>query len=85
MEVDGKIIELGASVYIKENKLIDDFVSKLGLTSVSDLYDADTFGVWNGESFSFISSSNNYWNIAKLFWKYGFTLMTLNSDTNKLL
>ena len=35
----------------------------------------ETLGVWNGEQFVFTQSdgSNQYWNIAKLLWKYGYS------------
>lgn len=37
--------------------------------------DNDLLGVWNGESFVLITKDGDfsYWDLAKMFWKYGFS------------
>ncbi|KAL8932772.1 MAG: hypothetical protein Q9211_006131, partial [Gyalolechia sp. 1 TL-2023] len=45
----------------------------------------EVLGVWDGEEFAFTQSdaSNEYWNIAKLLWKYGYSPVRTQSLMKK--
>ncbi|KAL8724026.1 MAG: hypothetical protein Q9166_008170 [cf. Caloplaca sp. 2 TL-2023] len=71
-------VELGGSIFVKVNHNLVNAAERFGLpinsmrkTSKSDK--PEVLGVWDGQQFVFTQSdaSNQYWNIAKLLWKYG--------------
>ncbi len=71
-------VELGASIFVKVNRNLVSAVEELGLgiidyssSKIDDMPKA--LGVWNGDRFVFVQSQASYswWNIVKLFWKYG--------------
>ncbi|KZF24544.1 Prenylcysteine oxidase [Xylona heveae TC161] len=71
-------VELGASIFVKVNKILVTAAEELGLTvSSADLHrpkeSSSQLGVWDGERIVFSQDDNGYswWNIAKLLWKYG--------------
>lgn len=71
-------VELGASIFVKVNRNLVSAVEELGLEiidySSSKVEDTPkALGVWNGDKFVFVQSQASYswWNIVKLFWKYG--------------
>ncbi|KAL8692793.1 MAG: hypothetical protein Q9224_003887 [Gallowayella concinna] len=70
--------ELGASIFVKVNQNLVNAAERFNLpvnsmrkTSKRD--EPEVLGVWDGQEFVFTQSdaSNQYWNIAKLLWKYG--------------
>lgn len=71
-------VELGASIFVKVNKILNDAVEEFNL-SVNDLHStADIPGaalaVWDGEKFVFVQEgSYGWWDTAKLLWRYGLT------------
>ena len=70
-------IELGASIFVQVNENLVNASRDLGL----DIRGADYFrpqetddsiGIWDGSEFVFkLQNSSSWWNIAKLFWRYG--------------
>lgn len=71
-------VELGASIFVKVNKNLVSAVNEFGLDVInyggSKIDETPkALGVWNGEKFVFQQSDTSYgwWNIVKLFWKYG--------------
>ncbi|KAI9797834.1 MAG: hypothetical protein M1835_006356 [Candelina submexicana] len=71
-------VEVGASIFVEVNKNLVAAAEAFGLsiqapTSVRSQEASDQLGVWNGEKFVFTQSEGGYqwWNIAKLLWKYG--------------
>ncbi|KAI3551390.1 prenylcysteine oxidase [Colletotrichum abscissum] len=67
-------VELGASIFIEANHIIYNASINFGLPLKEPESGSDGFlGIWDGEKFVFSQddSSWNWWNLAKLFWKYG--------------
>ena len=71
-------VELGASIFVKINhnlysavKTFDLEIIDYGASKIDNT--PKVLGVWNGEKFVFEQSDASYgwWNIVKLFWKYG--------------
>lgn len=71
-------VELGASIFVQVNKILNDAVKEFNLSTDSLRPAAKIPGaalsVWNGEKFVFVQEGNyGWWDSAKLFWKYGLT------------
>ncbi|KAK2064398.1 prenylcysteine oxidase [Colletotrichum caudatum] len=67
-------VELGASIFIEANHIMYNASLNFGLPLKEPESGSDGFlGIWDGEQFVFTQddSSWNWWNLAKLFWKYG--------------
>lgn len=67
-------VELGASIFVQLNEILFNATQEFNLTleepeSATD----DLLGIWNGENFVFTQDSHSWdwWNLAKLFWRYG--------------
>ncbi|KGO70506.1 Prenylcysteine oxidase [Penicillium italicum] len=70
-------IELGASIFVQINFNLVNASRDLGLT-VSSADHArpreaeESIGIWDGSQFVFtLKNSYNWWNIGRLFWRYG--------------
>ena len=77
-------VELGASIFVKANRNLFSAAEEFGLSTkgVGGARTKDSpliLGIWNGAEFVFRQNlGNNYWwNVAKLFWKYGWAPMRL--------
>ncbi|KAL8948937.1 MAG: hypothetical protein Q9222_004913 [Ikaeria aurantiellina] len=71
-------VELGASIFVQMNHNLVNAAQEFGLPvqgmrATSRLDSPEILGVWDGREFVFTQSdrSNQYWNLAKLFWEYG--------------
>ncbi|KAL8953639.1 MAG: hypothetical protein Q9183_007320, partial [Haloplaca sp. 2 TL-2023] len=71
-------VELGASIFVKVNHNLVNAAEQFALPinsmrSTGKIDKAEVLGVWDGQQFVFTQSdnTNSYWNLAKLFWKYG--------------
>ncbi|KAJ5552160.1 Prenylcysteine oxidase [Penicillium frequentans] len=70
-------IELGASIFVEVNQILMNASYDLGLFVLGADYARpkqtdDTIGIWDGSKFVFtVQDTSSWWNIAKLFWKYG--------------
>lgn len=70
-------VELGASIFVEVNRNLVEAAKEFGLNVNSATQDRpneseDSLGIWDGERFVFkLSGSSDWWNIAKLLWKYG--------------
>jgi prenylcysteine oxidase / farnesylcysteine lyase len=67
-------VELGASIFIKLNHILWNASHNFNLSLKDpDFGDEAILGVWNGESFVYQQDDRswNWWNLTKLFWKYG--------------
>lgn len=75
VDVLGHPVELGASIFVDVNTNLKTAAKVFGLkidTSDDFLSDEeDSLGIWDGNSFVFQESGKGYWDLAKLFWKYG--------------
>lgn len=79
-------VELGASIFVKANKNLFSAAEEFGLSTkgVGGARAKDSpviLGIWNGEEFVFRQnySDNYWWNVVKLFWKYGLAPMRLQN------
>ncbi len=70
-------IELGASIFVSVNEILVNATKEFGLSTngPGDDDEEQMMGIWDGEKFVFIQSSQSYewWNIAKMIWKYGYS------------
>lgn len=68
-----KDIEVGASTFSRENRLLVSAMRELGLEEASLDVFAKDIGIWNGREFIFIQpwDPSRWWNRAKLISKYG--------------
>ncbi|KAF6828570.1 prenylcysteine oxidase [Colletotrichum plurivorum] len=67
-------VELGASIFIEANHILYNASRRFGLPLKEPESGSDGFlGIWDGEKFVYTQddSSWEWWNLAKLFWKYG--------------
>ncbi|GKT55810.1 prenylcysteine oxidase [Colletotrichum tofieldiae] len=67
-------VELGASIFIEANHILYNASLNFGLPLKAPESGSDGFlGIWDGEKFVFTQDDNSWewWNLAKLFWKYG--------------
>ncbi|GAB0132090.1 hypothetical protein EsDP_00000538 [Epichloe bromicola] len=68
-------VELGASVFIKENHIMYNATQMFGLnlTELTDSEPTDYTAIWDGETIVFRSEEGSawWWDAAKLFLKYG--------------
>lgn len=67
-------IELGASIFVKVNSILNDAVKEFNLSTEDFMPDiAETgaaLGVWDGHEFV-LTMNSGWWDTAKLLWKYG--------------
>jgi prenylcysteine oxidase/farnesylcysteine lyase len=63
-------IELGASIFVPVNYNMMNASEKFGLR-LKRLTAETKLGIWNGESFLFEETGNQYWDSAKMIWRYG--------------
>ncbi|KAL8999626.1 MAG: hypothetical protein Q9169_001586 [Polycauliona sp. 2 TL-2023] len=71
-------VELGASIFVPINHNLVNAANRFdlpvkGRASTSKRDDTEILGIWDGQEFVFTQSdaNNEYWNIARLLWKYG--------------
>ncbi|TVY16749.1 Farnesylcysteine lyase [Lachnellula arida] len=67
-------VELGASIFVDVNTILKNSSSKFGLrTKDSETEFDEVLSIWDGEKFVFTQKDSGwkYWDIAKMFWKYG--------------
>lgn len=69
-------VELGASIFVDVNTILKNASETFGLKpkNSTETEDDDALGIWNGEKFVFTQKAGSwyYWDVAKMFWKYGF-------------
>lgn len=77
-------VELGASIFVKANRNLVAAAEEFGLLTkgVGGARAKESpviLGIWNGKEFVFRQNYGDYywWNVAKLFWKYGWAPMRL--------
>ncbi|EFX03369.1 prenylcysteine oxidoreductase [Grosmannia clavigera kw1407] len=67
-------VELGASIFVEINQILWNATEKFGLSLDPPVGEIDgVLGIWDGDRFVYTQdeTSSNWWNLAKLFWKYG--------------
>lgn len=78
-------IELGASIFVEANKNLWKAVKHFNLT-LQDMHGGDDeedqggMSIFDGQNFVYTESSGyGWWNMAKLFWRYGYSPMTVKN------
>ena len=69
-------IELGASIFVKVNSILNDAVEEFNLSTSDFLPDSKVpgaaLGVWDGNEFVVtMNGDSSWWDTAKILWKYG--------------
>jgi len=65
-------VELGASIFVEVNTILKNSTDRFGLKPRdSETEDIEILGIWNGKEFVYTQKGDSWWNLAKLFWKYG--------------
>ncbi|KAI1344507.1 Prenylcysteine oxidase [Xylariaceae sp. FL0016] len=67
-------VELGASIFVEVNHILYNASNEFGLALKDPGSDEDgLLGIWDGKKFVYSqdSASSGWWNLAKLFWRYG--------------
>lgn len=63
---------MGASIFVEVNTILKNATEQFGLRPRESYTDEEEMlGIWNGDSFVYTQKGSSWWNIVKLFWKYG--------------
>ncbi|KAL8966106.1 MAG: hypothetical protein Q9197_006175, partial [Variospora fuerteventurae] len=83
-------VELGGSIFVEANRNLVNAARAFnlpisGMRASPTPDPPDVLGIWDGERFVFTQSdaSNQYWNIAKLLWEYGYSPIRTQSLMKK--
>ncbi|KAJ4290862.1 hypothetical protein N0V90_010058 [Kalmusia sp. IMI 367209] len=74
-------VELGASIFVEVNHILVNASKKFNLqTSSKERLDgnAPEVGIWNGKELVFTMNEGGWWDLAKLFWRYGYAPVKAN-------
>lgn len=75
------LFELGASIFIERNFNLANATKRFGL-NLTGLTEELPFerglGIWDGKDFLFEETGNKYWDMAKLLWRYGYSLIRVS-------
>lgn len=79
-------VELGASIFVEVNAILWNAASEFSLPLIpagGNDDDGGLLGIWDGDKFVYTQDDRSYgwWNLVKLFWKYG----TAPYRANKLM
>ncbi|CAO3587125.1 unnamed protein product [Absidia cylindrospora] len=77
-------IELGASIFVSVNYNMMNASEKFGLP-LKHLTEETKLGIWNGESFLFEETGNQYWDAAKMLWRYGMAPLRFPNHLRSIL
>lgn len=73
-------VELGASIFIAANENMMKASRVFNLTLKSNDGEQGGMSVWDGEQFVWVESNGwGYWDLAKMFWRYGRSPLTVRS------
>ncbi|TGO47236.1 hypothetical protein BCON_0287g00060 [Botryotinia convoluta] len=67
-------VELGASIFVDVNAILKNASREFDLhAKSSNTEEAEILGIWDGAEFVYTQKDSDwkYWDIAKMFWKYG--------------
>ncbi|KAI7885671.1 hypothetical protein K492DRAFT_157009 [Lichtheimia hyalospora FSU 10163] len=81
------LFELGASIFIERNYNLMNATKRFGLnlTGLTELPFERGLGIWDGKDFLFEESGNKYWDMAKLLWRYGYSLIRFNNHLESII
>ena len=78
-------VELGASIFVQANKILQDAVKAFELSTGDDENspprpNTAELGIWNGKEFIVTAQAmDSWWDTAKLLWRYGLAPIRTNS------
>ncbi|KAI8822207.1 Prenylcysteine lyase-domain-containing protein [Fimicolochytrium jonesii] len=73
-EYNGISVELGASIFLKENQILYNATREFNLTFEAERSvrgGRPPWGVWAGDGFAFQASKSSSATLARMFWRYG--------------
>ncbi|CAM9189606.1 unnamed protein product [Ascophyllum nodosum] len=83
---DGKVFETGASIIYTGNEYLFNLTDRVNLTRVDQgKQEGPNTGLWDGERFVLTTTDWNSANIVRMAWRYGMSLLTMNSMVKKAL
>ncbi|XP_018022652.1 prenylcysteine oxidase 1, partial [Hyalella azteca] len=82
-DLGGSYYEMGGSVIHPSNAYMGDFIKTLGLEKRMEC--PSLAGLFDGSSFVFRDSSWQVVTLAKLFWRYGWSIYTLRAANQQML
>ncbi|BBN11687.1 prenylcysteine oxidase / farnesylcysteine lyase [Marchantia polymorpha subsp. ruderalis] len=95
IQIGDDYFEAGGSIIAEKNMHMQNFVELLGLKKVDTSDDDSSLGIWNGRGFIFqtVRSGDSYvtkmvtslWNTLLLLWRYGTSLMTMQSHVSGMM
>ncbi|KAG2217085.1 hypothetical protein INT45_004074, partial [Circinella minor] len=90
------LIELGASIYIENNYNMMNATKKFNLER-KRMVDDDNIkkkennknkkglGIWDGKDFLFEETGNDYWDTAKILWRYGYSAIKFKNHLKAII
>ncbi|PVI06903.1 prenylcysteine oxidase-like protein 1 precursor [Periconia macrospinosa] len=77
-------VELGASIFVEVNHILVNASRDFGLRTATRMVHDDKgmadLGIWNGKEFVYtMTDEGGWWDMAKLFWRYGYAPVKTNS------
>ncbi|KAF7718643.1 Uncharacterized protein PECH_008837 [Penicillium ucsense] len=84
-------IELGASIFVQVNQNLVNASRDLGLSMNAANHgrpreSEDSIGIWDGKQFVFtLKDSYSWWNIGRLFWRYGLAPLRTQNLMKKIV
>ncbi|CAO1636851.1 unnamed protein product [Sympodiomycopsis kandeliae] len=78
-------VELGASIFADVNRNMVRFAKLFNLPASAKLGESDaTTAIWDGKDFLLDDLSGNWWSSAKIFWRYGYSPITVSNVVSDL-
>ncbi|OAG02533.1 prenylcysteine oxidase-like protein 1 precursor [Paraphaeosphaeria sporulosa] len=74
-------VELGASIFVDVNHILVNATKAFNLSTNNRenlLADIPEVGIWNGKEIVFTMNEGGWWDLAKLFWRYGYAPVKAN-------
>ncbi|KAF1973608.1 prenylcysteine oxidase-like protein 1 precursor [Bimuria novae-zelandiae CBS 107.79] len=77
-----QVVELGASIFVEVNQILVNATKSFNLsTNAASTRHANIpeLGIWNGKDLVFTMNEGGWWDITKLFWRYGYAPVKANA------
>lgn len=90
-EVAGEVVEVGGSLYHKDNRLMARLVEEAGLEAFNPVHSAARgsepvlLGVWDGEDVLFQESSSWLYSTVAGLWRYGYSAIAVAAEASSVL
>jgi len=83
VEIAGRKYEAGASILHHQNKYMYDFIKAFGLRMKDRTH--SKMGLYDGQQYVFKESDWNAVTVIRLLWRYGISLIRLDSEINSII